>query len=205
MARKDVDSNEQIIVDQFDGIVPYFEAFYLESLVYAAGRAVEAFKRFDDAVTGRIDTAVVVANVHEALTHAAAVSRFFWPARQSPITAARAQKLRHAFGLDANSPLYSRDLRNVLEHYDEYLDRFLAQHQVGHFFPGPMVASAALADDQLGNIFRLVDPQTEEFVLLGSKHAFGPMRKAVQEVFSQAQTMMNNGGRLQLDRELRTE
>lgn len=188
--------NARVIVEQFEGIVPYFEAFYLESLIYAAGRAVGAFERFDSAVQDGASPAIIVANVHEALTHSAAVSRFFWPARQIPITAARASKLRRAFRLDDVSALYSRGLRNVLEHYDEHLDRFLSEHRIGYFFPGPMVASAALNDDQLGNVFRLVDPQTQEFVLLGAKYPFGPMREAVQDVHTKAWAMIGDRGRL---------
>lgn len=188
--------NERLVAEQYGGILPYCEAFYLESLVYAAGRSVAAFKRFDTAVTRQGSPATIVANVHEALTHAAAASRFFWPARPGIVTEARAQTLAQKFGLDKSSPLFGRSLRNVLEHYDEYLDRFLVQHRVGFFFPGPLVASSELNDDQLGNIFRLVDPETQEFVLLGVKYPFGPLRRAIEKVLDQAQSMSSRGGRL---------
>lgn len=185
-----------MVVAQFDGIVPYFEAFYIESLLYAAGRAVDAFGRFDQALTVENNSAMVVASVHEALTHTAAVSRFFWPSRKSNVAVARALKLRRAFGLDDSSPLANRELRDALEHYDERLDRFLLQDMVGFLFPGPMVASASLADDQLGKIFRLVDPVTEEFVLFGRTYPFGILRRTVENILQKVQGMRDQGARL---------
>jgi hypothetical protein len=187
---------EQVVANQYGGIVPMYEVFYLESLVYAAGRAIEAFQRFDRARTEKASAPSIVANVHEALTHTAAVSRFFWPSRKSKVAVARAQKLRASFRLDEASPLYSRELRDALEHYDERLDTFLLQDMVGFLFPGPMVEAASLNEDRMGKIFRLVDPDTEEFVLLGHKYPFGPMRRAVEAVFKQANAMSIDGGRL---------
>lgn len=189
-------SREQIVVKECGGIVPMFEAFYIESLLYAAGRAIEAFRRYDRARDDKEHDAAIVANVHEALAHTAAVSRFFWLSRETPVAVARAQKLRDAFGLNDSSPLHKRELRDALEHYDERLDKFLLQDMVGYFFPEPLVGSASLNDDQLRRIFRLVDPDTEEFILLGKKYSFGPMRRAVEDVFAQTSRMSANGARL---------
>ncbi|MDR6624848.1 hypothetical protein [Caulobacter segnis] len=178
------------------GIQPMYEVFYLEALTYSAGRAKDAFERFDQAVEEEKDAATIVATAHEALTHVAALSRFFWPGRDKPLHKARAETLRKAFGLDDASPLADRSLRNVLEHFDERLDEFLLQDMAGFFFPSPMVDDASLNDDALGFIFRLVDPRDEIFVLLGERHAFGPLRTVVDEVLEKAHRMDGQGGRL---------
>lgn len=196
-ADPEIARREELVATRSGGIEPMFEAFYLQSIIYAAGRASEAFRRYDEAVDREESDAVIVATVHEALTHAAGLSRFFWPARTAGILgAARGAKLLAGFGLDEQSPLYDRALRNALEHHDERLDRFLLQDVVGHFFPGPLVGSAELADDQLGHIFRLVDPREEVFVLLGEKHPFGTLRQSVEGVLESAVQMDNEGGRL---------
>jgi len=188
---------EKIVIDEFGGICPIYEAFYLESLVYAAGSSVSAFARYDEAVERGTDKAAIVAQVHEALSHAASVSRFFWPAPKKGIPPRRAEKLRETFELDETSPLYARDLRNALEHFDERLDDYLLGEISGYIFPAPMVDSAALADEALGYIFRLVDPVTDTFVLFGKKYPFGHLREAVTSVFERAMKLAGHGGRLE--------
>jgi hypothetical protein len=188
---------ERLVIEDFDGIQPMFEAFYLEGIRYAAKCSVEAFERYEDAVENR-DRDEVVAHAHEALSHAAAVSRFFWPpAKPGTLRAHRAAKLRKSFKLDDASPLANRDLRNALEHFDERLDEYLLGDHVGYFFPGPMVDNSDLADEELGHIFRLVDPMREVFVLYGQKFEFGPIRDAVWTILNGADDSFSNGGRLE--------
>jgi hypothetical protein len=105
-------------------------------------------------------------------------------------------KLRAAFSIKESSPLFDRELRNTLEHFDERLDEFLLEDIVGPAFPSPLVGSADLADEQLGHIFRLVDPDAEIFVLLGKKYPFGSSRQAVAELYYNATDLLDNGGRL---------
>jgi hypothetical protein len=187
---------EAIVADQYGGIVPTFEVFYLESIAYAAGRAVAAFERFDSALSEAKGNEEVVAAVQEALTHVAGLSRFFWPPAKEKVTQARARKLRMAFGLDDGSVLQSRELRNALEHFDERLDAFLLHDHAGYFFPGAMVDDASLSEDAIGHIFRLVDPNTSTFVLLGQAYSFAELRSVAKEISDKATTSSRHGGRL---------
>ena len=184
MAQSDEErrEREKYVINQSDGILPMYEAFYIEALTYCAGRARSAFQRFDQALAEGRDPATIVATAHEALTHVAALSRYFWPAREKPLHLARARKLRKAFDIDDRSPLADRGLRNALEHFDERLDTFLLQDLVGYLFPGPLVGAASLSEDALGQIFRLVDPAAQIFVLVGQEYEFGPMRGAVDDI-----------------------
>jgi hypothetical protein len=86
---------------------------------------------------------------------------------------ARGKRLRIGFDLSEDSPLKWRRLRNTFEHFDEDLDRFLLADRVGYFFPGPIVGSHELADEDLANIFKLIDPDKGICVVLGQK-LFGP-------------------------------
>lgn len=188
----------RVTVDEFDGIIPYYEAFYIHSIHYAADRASLAFERYKVAVADRDDPAMIVALVQEALTHAAALSRFFWPSprKGDQLAPARGKKLRQAFGLEDSSPLSSREVRNAIEHFDERLDSFLLPERFGYFFPTPRIGSHGLADEITGNIFKLVDPESEIFVLLGEKYEFGPIRKAVFDIYAKAVEMTGDGERL---------
>ena len=188
---------ERIVSERDQGISPMFEAFYLEAIIYAANCADTAFQGFSSALASRSENAKIVASVHEALTHSAALSRFFWASPKARgVAHARAGKLRSAFGLTEASALYDRDLRNALEHFDERLDAYLLEDHAGFFFPSPIVAEASFAEDELAHIFRLVDPIDQVFVLLGQQYEFGRTRQEVQAVLASAYRMVESGSRL---------
>ena len=174
------------VANDFNGIVPVYKVFYVQAIQYAAGRAEAAFARFGAAMKPNVDPAEVVASVHEALGHTAALSRFFFPADKRPLARARAANLRKTFAVGNASPLIDRELRNALEHFDERLDNYLLENLSGYIFPGPMMAEAELADGFGGHVFRLVDPAKEIFVLLGQKHEFGAVRLEVQRIAKHA-------------------
>lgn len=186
---KDMGERLRVIVNDYEGIYPIYMAFYVESIYYASSRACEAFNRFARHVSPLVSISEVVASVHEALGHTAALSRFFFPVDKKPLMRARAGKLRQIFNVSNSSALQNRDLRNALEHFDEKLDEYLLGDVVGYIFPGPLVDDASLADDKRGHIFRLVDPAKETFVLLGRKYPFGPMRQEVDRIASLAEEM----------------
>ncbi|HCL66390.1 MAG TPA: hypothetical protein DIC56_16435 [Rhizobium sp.] len=188
---------ESQIAKQYRGIYPVYETFYIHSIIYAAERSETAFQRFDEAVVASRSAALIVATVQEALTHAGALSRFFWPVKKdNELAAARGDRLRDAFALDDTSALKWRKLRNAFEHFDEDLDRFLLDDRAGYFFPSPHVDDQALADEAIGHIFKLVDPKHGVCVLLGEKFEFKPIRREVRRILSRALEMDEQGGRL---------
>lgn len=191
------EQRETLIASRWGGIYPPYEAFYIHSISYAAERSEAAFQRFEVAVGKAEGAPLIFATVQEALTHAGALSRFFWPVRKdSLLTEARGKRLREAFQLDDVSPLKWRKLRNAFEHFDEDLDRFLLEDRVGYFFPSPLVDDQALADEEMGHIFKLVDPKHGICVLLGEKFEFPPIRHEVQRVLARARGMDKSGSRL---------
>lgn len=191
----ELERRTKLVVDEYEGIVPYCEAFYIHSIIYSADRADKAFRRFERACRNSASATVVTSAVHEALGHAAALSRFFWPSRNNDLAKARATKLRRAFALDGTSPLRNRRLRDSLEHFDERLDHFLLLNDAGYFFPAPMMDDHALADDPMSRIFKLVDPTNGYFVVLNEKYCFKPLSSEVRRILASAQKM-SGGGRL---------
>lgn len=187
---------EAIIAKDYGGIFPAHEAFYIQSLIYAAGRAEDAFDRFDRAIEESGDPELIVATIQEALTHTAALSRFFWPTERKGLAPARGEKLRDAFDIRDDSPLRHRKLRNAFEHFDEHLDAFLLRDPVGYFFPSALVNDHSLADEQVTNVFKLVDPVNAICVLLGEKYQFGDLRSEALRILTTARTMNATGSRL---------
>lgn len=169
------------IVQDCGGILSHCEAFYIHSIQYAASRSHQAFLRYDAYLTSSAIAPAIVSTVQEALSHAAALSRFFWPSREG-LASSRGKTLRDKFDVTNQSPLHERALRNALEHFDERLDEYLLWNDTGYFFPGAMVDDHTLADDPIGRVFKLVDPKHHIFVVLGQKFEFQPIREEIKRI-----------------------
>ena len=200
-----VEVNERalIVARDWGGIFAPFEAFYIHSIIYSSSRAADAFQRYEVSRALRDTESNQVGCIHEALGHAAALSRFFWPhprrsmsKQLSRLSQSRAEKLRRAFGLTEGSALRDRRLRDLLEHFDERLDSFLLVVEGGYFFPGPRIGDVALADEPDGQFFKLVDPVRSCFACLGEKYYFGDLRMEVDRIVKLAHSMDESGSRL---------
>jgi len=200
----ELEKRASLVVGEYDGIIPYVEAFYIHSIIYSASRCLDSFARYDN-LKGNGGTAdELISIVQEAVGHSAALSRYFWPSplgkkKQPTLTKlkeTRGENLRKAFQLDECSPLYNRDLRNAWEHFDERLDVYFLEEDSGFFFPSCILDDHSLANDPAGHIFKLLDVEAECLVLLGRKYFFAPIRTAVQSVKEIALEADKNGSRL---------
>jgi hypothetical protein len=189
----EIQRRQELVANQYDGILPYCEVFYIFSIHYSADRAIQAFRRFERSYKENEDAISVTSAIHEALGHTAALSRFFWPSRDKGVAKARAKRLRKAFDLDDSSPLRDRRLRDALEHFDERLDQFLLLNDTGHFFPAPVVDDHLLADEPTAKLFKLVDAEHGIFVILGEKYQFVPLINDVRRILSVTQPMAEHG------------
>jgi hypothetical protein len=177
---------ESIVIEEFGGIIGYCEPFYVYSIHYSADRAIAAFERFIEAASSpKPNAPLVVASIHEALSHTAALSRFFWPSRDKGIHEARAKKLRHAFNVKGDSPLKDRALRDALEHFDERLDKFLLENEAGHFRPAPTIGNLSEITE-LDRLFKLVDLDRKAFVILNEVYFFEPIIVAASDIMMMA-------------------
>jgi hypothetical protein len=128
------------------------------------------------------------------------VSRFFWPVNEDKLAQARGQNLRKVFSLNEGDPLFSaRHIRNVVEHFDERLDRFCSRDPVGQIFD-LIVTSNDIADAEVTHVLRLVDPQSETFVLFGKKYSYAGLEDCVARISDLAMRLDDSGGRLRTDR-----
>lgn len=190
--------------EDYEGIIPYQEAFFIHSIIYSATRCLDSFERYEYYKNQEIPADDLISIVQEAVGHAAALSRYFWPSRigrkeqpnMNKMKEQRGVKLRTAFGLDKTSSLYNRDLRNTWEHFDERLDEYLIKNDSGYFFPGCTIGSHTLADDPIGHIFKLLDKENNCLVLLGEKFFFIPIKGAVSDILYKAIQFDKNGSRL---------
>ena len=190
----------ELVIQDFEGIVPTYEAFYLQSIMFAAERALAAFEELDRALSAQAAAAYSFAVLQEALMHASALSRFFWPTRKAgKLAQARGEKLRKAFAEREVSVLQNRNLRNLFEHFDERLDRYLLQDLAGTVQPWPVIGQAS--DDAQGTLvrFKLLDPEAGLCLLLGETFAYKQFHDAVAGILEDVFRLNSGGCRLNLE------
>jgi hypothetical protein len=162
-----------------DIFLPYHSEFYKVSIDEAVRSAVAAFIDYGSAADdGTIDDAA--RHLQDALGYCAALSRYFWPPTSAgALGKYRGEQIKQVYGINDESPLANRNLRNALEHFDERLDDWLKKGPVG-----PIVASAVFGDhseieEDFGHIFKMIDAEKSVFVVLGQKFEFGPLSQEV--------------------------
>lgn len=178
-------------MSEVGGINPIALDFYTDSISFNAERShfcfISAFK-----IEPKPENAKAIFElIQEALTHAAAMSRYFWPSRTKgkyTLHKLRGDALRKKFDVSDHSVLKDRKIRDFLEHYDERLDEFLLNDPVGYFFPTPIINSADIANEPIGNIFKLIDPQTYRIVLLNETFELEPIILEVSSILEKLRT-----------------
>lgn len=125
-------------------INPPYRVFYSLSIAFCTTLATKSIEAVSDVMEhlasangedplGDIDSHTVLNELQNIIVQGAAVSRYFWPADKGH--EARGRELRQQFKVTEDSPLKSRDLRNMIEHFDEKLDHYLAKGIVGYIIP----------------------------------------------------------------------
>lgn len=103
-----------------------------------------------------VDQNKLFMGVQSFLASSAMISKLVWPDTKNaeeraadPVaqwTKDRGSKLRAALKLNRTSALYSRELRNTLEHYDERLDRFASKSYNTIMLEWTVTASSTVAE-----------------------------------------------------------
>lgn len=96
--------------------------------------------------------------VHAFLGHAANVSKLLWPA--NPAAAARGAHLRGELKMDAGSPLELKEIRPLLDHFDEHLEEWAAASEHRSPVPINLMPVGTLAGFKQDDFHRSFDPET---------------------------------------------
>jgi hypothetical protein len=177
------------IVEQYEGIIPYHQIFYIRAIKFAAERAYLAFARFNNALAGtNKNQQEIVFSIQEALGHCAAVSRFFWPSAKDPLAIARANNLKKTFNIIDGNPLQSRAIRNRVEHFDERLDEFLSYDPTGSIYDFA-IGSKDLSQGKASHILLLLDIQAQVVILFGKEYPFSGLLEETKRIYELAYSM----------------
>ena len=179
-------------------IWPPFEAFYIESMLFNSGWAIEsldyvirAMQQVASNSDEALDHAMLLSHLQNVVTQGGSLSRYFWPSRGG--YEARAAQLREAFAMRDDSPLRERGLRNAMEHFDERLDDYLRTDVVGVVLPeyvGPMPATG----DVPGHFFRAFFIDVGVFQLLGERYPMQPIADEIVRVHNLLIQFRESGG-----------
>tara|TARA_R100001460_G_scaffold18827_12_gene39717 strand:- start:590 stop:1165 length:576 start_codon:yes stop_codon:yes gene_type:complete len=170
------------------GIQPPHLAFYSECIRFHCDAAMgsidylASFIEMTNETQGHYEmtrdiTNHVLDSLQSILIHAAALSRYFWPPQkgENNLHKYRGQELKEYFGLNDESPLKTRTLRNQLEHFDENLDKYLSDRPiVGYIIPS-YVGGTPRSDGVPTHIFRAFYIDRGIFEVLGVEHEVQPI------------------------------
>lgn len=186
-------------------IWPPYEAFYIQSMLFNSTSAVRSilrlesiFEKLPERVTieeiDRLPTKIILNELQNMVVQASAISRYFWPVRSE--YKPRGKVLRECFAMTESSPLFNRDLRNAIEHFDERIDKYFSAGAVGYFFP-EYVGPRPSDDGVPGHFFRAYFLDTGEFRLLDEDFEMRPIADEVLFVQAHLERMDKDGGRFQ--------
>lgn len=185
-------------------IWPPHETFYIQSMLFNSTSAVRSILRLENIFSKlpdrptveeieRLPTNLILNELQNMILQAGALSRYFWPVRSD--YKARGQLLQRCFAVSEASPLFNRDLRNAIEHFDERLDKYFSRGAVGCFFPEYVGAKPHDKDGIPGHFFRAYFVDTGEFRLLDEDFEMKPLADEILFVHGHLEIMGKEGGR----------
>lgn len=189
---------------EFD-IYPPFEAFYIESMLWHSNSVLDAVKivgdwieliETDNEKALKLHKTKLFEQLQIIIQHAAALSKYLWPirGRENGPHKRRGKKIRSALKVDENSALKCRKLRDGIEHFDEKLDKYLMENQVGEFLPYDVRLYVPESEVPL-HIFKGFYVIPRIFVLLGNEYELLPMIAEVERIHDSLIVCVNSGYR----------
>ncbi|WP_202702362.1 hypothetical protein [Flavobacterium sp. UGB4466] len=178
-------------------IHPFNEVFYIESLLNKTRSIlndVKSLNKFwkngihhcknDDAILDILQN--IIGNV-------GAISRFFWPSKDKGYYRIRGEKLRKIYDVSDSSILKNRDMRNLIEHFDEKLDNFLKEFNSGTVMP-KYVGPISYVND-FRTFFRAYFYDKHIFKMLNVEFEIEPIIAEINRIHEMLLLQQENGGR----------
>lgn len=176
------------MIDEELGIWTPYQAFYIQSMLFNTSSALQACERasrYIEAISsGKIGPQdrkdELLDCLQNLINHSGAVARYFFPSYggmkkdKKDIHQKRAGHLCRIFEVDDKSPLFDKQLRNAIEHFDERLDRYLEEGIVGQIFPS-LILDRPEDTGVPHHIFRAYYLNDGIYQVLGERHHVQPI------------------------------
>lgn len=192
---------------EFDICTPY-QAFYIQSMLFNTTSAFQScsiaekiIKRISD---GEMDSQelkdVLLDCLQNVVNQSGAISRYFFPSRdgvkgtnKKTVHRDRGKYLSKVFGVNDDSPLMNRALRNSIEHFDERLDLYLQNGITGFIFPS-LILPEPEDSDVPHHIFRAYYLKEGIFQVLGERYEMQPIVDELARIHDLLIKFDGNGG-----------
>lgn len=172
------------------GIHPPYRILYNLSIGFCTNSAMRSIQAMADLMEALgdensslrltdIDTESVLNELQNIVLQGAAVSRYFWPIRNGHEK--RGKALRNQYGITDESPLRSRELRNLIEHFDERLDNYLSKGIVGNIIPHYLGREPPPSQVKR-HFFRAYFLDSGVFEMLGQRYEIDPLSRELWRI-----------------------
>ena len=177
-----------------------YEVFYIESMLTITRAAVvdRLLLRniIDELTKGETKNRGLIIDLAQSIiSHAATISRYFWPSNSDRIHKRRGQRLREAFSIYESNPIKNRDIRNFIEHFDEKLDLFIQENISGNIVPTFIGVRKDMPKD-FTHFFRAYFIDEWRFQVLGMKYNLVPIINELIRIHRLLENFNEQGGRL---------
>lgn len=179
-------------------IQPFNEVFYIESL-FAKTHTILSELQFvneiwDNANLDIDENHEMILNIFQnMIINVAGISRFFWPSRNEGFYNNRAEKLREVYNIGNLSPLKNRQMRNLIEHFDENLDDFLNKYGAKNIIPS-YVGNKPLRNENT-IFFRAYFSDKTIFKVLNKEYKLIPIIDEINRIHQILLIQREKGGR----------
>lgn len=168
-------------------IWPPYEVFYIESLLTLTRTAISHYERLDAIITNQQlydeNPNLLLDLAENIINQAAAISRYLWPVRKHRVHELRGEKLREALKITPDNILFSRDVRNFIEHFDENLDNFLNDTIAGDFYPSLVVINSSELNE-VTFVFRAYIVNEFKYKTLGREVDIRPIVEEIYRIYN---------------------
>lgn len=176
------------------------EAFYIESMLTITRTAMAEHSMLktilEEVTNGKTTKRVLIIDLAQNIvSHAAAISRYFWPSNNEKMHKLRGQRLREAFEIHESNPIKNKDVRNFVEHFDEKLDDYLKENFAGAFYPD-FIGSKNDCENQVSHFFRAFFIDEWKFHVLGKESNLVPIINELIRIHQLLEKYRDQGGRL---------
>ncbi|AJF00484.1 hypothetical protein [Pandoraea apista] len=188
-----------------------YQAFYIQSMLFNTSSALQACQRASKYIEAISDGKIgpqdrkdeLLDCLQNFINHSGAVARYFFPSfggmkkEKKDIHQKRAAHLCRVFEVDEKSPLFDKQLRNAIEHFDERLDRYLEEGIVGQIFPS-LILDKPEETEVPHHIFRAYYLNDGIYQVLGERHHVQPILDEMIRVHDMLVKFDENGGMLRI-------
>ncbi|KAF2078894.1 hypothetical protein [Flavobacterium sharifuzzamanii] len=182
-------------------IHPFNEAFYIQALLTKTSSIlndVESLNFIWENADYVDQNDEEILNIFQnIIINVAGISRFFWPAKNSGFYKARGERLREIYLVNDLNVLKNRDMRNLIEHFDENLDDFLNEFNTGRVMLNYTGLSTHIDDTTI--FFRAFFYDKFIFKILNVEYKIEPIIEEINRIHEILLRQQEKGDRFTLE------